>query len=287
MTSRNLQDTLNEVAQTLAAASFEQAQFEARQLVQDCLDLTFAQLLSQPERELTPEQLTRLTFWTTERARGVPLAYLARRRGFYKYDFLVEPGLLVPRPETEMVVETALRRSEECARVINLADLGCGTGCIGLSLLCEMSQLNLWAVDRDPLAVKVTAQNAAALFLTERVTPVHAAVERWEPGRYFDMVVANPPYISENDTAVEKAVRKFEPAHALFSGEDGFEALRQWTAWANRNLKPGGLFVCEFGATQGRLMQDLLARHSFTNIQLERDLSGHDRVISALKRGGA
>ena len=280
----SLEATLSVVIQRLGEAGFTDAAFEARQLAQDCLNLTFTQILTQGDRILTEAEIQTITTWTTERARGVPLAYLSRRKGFYKYDFVVEPGLLVPRPESEMVVETAIRRSEEMKTMERLADLGTGTGCIGLSLTLEFSEANLWAVDRDPLALAVTNRNAEVLGVRDRVTTINATLPKWDPGRPFDVVVANPPYIAVNDPGVEGSVRAFEPSHALFAGEEGFGALREWATWSSAHLKKDGLFVCEFGASQGRLMHEMLVRLGFVDLQMERDLAGHDRVVSARKK---
>jgi release factor glutamine methyltransferase len=280
-----LQTVIDDLVRAFGAAGFDQPQFEARQLVQEGLGLTFSQMMSQPDREIDEAATRRVMEWKKRRLKGEPLAYLSGRKGFYKYDFHVEPGVLVPRPETELIVETALRRLEDKpGPSLNMADLGAGSGCIGLSLISELTEMNLWAVDISKKACEVTMRNAQALGVEDRVRIENRPVEGWEPGLLFDLIVANPPYISETDTNVESGVRKYEPAEALFSGEDGLEALRQWSQWALRHLQPKGIFVCEFGSTQGRNMQDMIAKEGFDQIQLERDLAGHDRVISALKK---
>jgi release factor glutamine methyltransferase len=279
-----LQATLDDLVAAFRKAGFEDPSFEARQLVQEALGLTFAQMMSQPERPIDPAGGAKVKNWKAQRLNGVPLAYLSKHRGFYKYNFIVEPGVLVPRPETELVVETALRRIEDRELSVNtMADLGCGTGCIGLSLISELSFTELWAIDESEVACVVTRRNAEALGVSERVRIEKTRVQDWNPVPTFDLVVANPPYIALEDSRVEPGVRAHEPAAALFADEEGLEALRQWSEWALRHLQTQGIFVCEFGAGQGRMVQDIVARLGFENIQVERDLSGHERVISALK----
>jgi release factor glutamine methyltransferase len=279
-----LKTILDEMNQQLAKAGFEQSHFEARHIVQECLGLTFSQVASQPDHQLSEAEAIKLRDWSTQRAQGVPLAYLSGHKGFYKYDFLVERGVLVPRPETELIVETALRRLDERSVPAQaLADLGCGSGCIGLSLAAEMSALRVWAVDINPKACALTTQNAERLGVDVRVRVENRQVERWMPGMHFDIVVANPPYIAEDDPNVQPSVKAFEPKEALFSGEEGLEHIRGWANWAIKHLKPKGIFVCEIGATQSRDVQSLFARVGFDQIQIERDLAGHDRVISGIK----
>jgi len=281
MSSRQTQ--LDLLIEAFRGKGFEQPQFEARQLMQEALGLSFAQIISQPECALTEAEVEKLRDWSAQRLQGYPLAYLSGHKGFYKYDFAVEPGVLIPRPETELVVETLLRRAEELPSFSAMADLGCGSGCIGLSVAMEWSQLELWCVDMAPKACEVTERNAKAMGLGSRVNVVHSKVEEWSARRTFDAVVANPPYISTMDPRVEAHVRKYEPSEALFAADEGLDSLREWTTWAALHLTQGGLFVCEFGAEQGRPVQEFLAKSGFGKIQLERDWAGHDRVVSAFK----
>ena len=279
-----LQALLNETIDVLTKAGMDEAGFEARQLVQEALDVTFAQLVSGPDRTIDAGRVAKVQKWTRQRAEGRPLAYLSGRRGFYKNDFAVEPGVLVPRPETELVVETALRRADEREESLRtIADLGTGTGCIGLSVLSQFSSAHLHAVDASDVACRVAARNAERLGLSERVTIERATVQAWRPPGKFDLIVANPPYIAPHDPNVDAHVRAFEPALALFAEEDGLAAIREWSAWAYRHLDKDGVFVCEFGAGQSPRVEEILAGLGFEQRQIERDLAGHDRVISAVR----
>ena len=218
--------------------------------------------------------------WADKRIAGFPLAYLSGHKGFYKGEFQVQPGVLIPRPETEHVVEVALARAKE---VHHLADLGCGSGCIGLSLLREMPNAKLFALDASPVAVDVTTRNVAAQGMIGRVQVLQTKVEDWKPMFLLDLVVANPPYIALNDPQVEHSVDTYEPHEALYSGADGLDAIRSWSQWVQRSLAPGGLWVCEFGYGQAKQVHDILEKLQFEQIQIQRDLSGKERVISAFK----
>jgi release factor glutamine methyltransferase len=230
--------------------------------------------------ELMPEMVERARRWVEKRSAGVPLAYLSGRKGFYKGEFFVQPGVLIPRPESEHLIEVAVARASE---VHHLADLGCGSGCVGLSLLREMPNAKLFALDASPVAVEVTNRNVAAQGLIGRVQVLHTTVEDWKPMFLLDLVVANPPYIAINDPQVEPSVQRYEPHEALYSGKDGLDAIRSWSQWAQRSLAPGGLWVCEFGLGQAQQVQAIFEQLHFEQIQIQRDLSGKERVISAYK----
>lgn len=279
-----LQALLDETIETLTRVGMDEAGFEARQLVQEALDITFAQVVSRPDRQIEAAPVAKIRAWARARAEGEPLAYLSRRRGFYKNDFEVEPGVLVPRPETELVVETALRRADDREDPVRaIADLGSGSGCIGLSVLCQFSVANLHAVDASEIACRVTGRNAERLGLSDRVHVERAMVQTWRPSVKFDLIVANPPYIAEHDQRVEPNVRKYEPALALFAAEDGLAAIREWSAWAYHHLEKGGIFVCEIGTGQSRAVEGILGALGFERRQVERDLAGHERVVSAVR----
>lgn len=267
-----------EIVTVLKASGFENAGFECRQILNGVFG---GNNFRSENEELTGEILERARRWSLERAKGVPLAYLTGKRGFYKSDFFVEIGVLIPRPESELIVETAIARS---ANVKSIADLGCGSGCLGLSLLLELPAAKLYAVDISPIAGRVTQRNAIALALHDRMEMVSQSVESYIPKIKFDLVVANPPYIALGDANVQASVHRYEPHEALYSGPDGLEAIRAWSQWSSRNLVIGGVFVCEIGAGQSRWAQDIIGKLDFEKILVGKDLAGTLRVISAVKR---
>src|SRR5690606_4258090 len=211
------------------------------------------------------------------RAAGEPVAYLTGRRGFWTLDLAVTPDTLIPRPETELLVEQALQRlgSEAEARV---ADLGTGSGAIALAIAAERPLARVAAVDRSAGALAVARANALAHGLEGRVE--FLAGDWFAPlqGRRFDLVVSNPPYIAEGDPHLARGDLRYEPAPALASGPDGLDAIRTIVAAAPRHLLPGGWLLLEHGFDQGAAVRGLLEARGFAEVATVPDLEGRDRV---------
>lgn len=277
-------EILPQMTDAFERQGFELPQFEARELLKALLGMTGADLITQDGLALTGEQEKKLQDWMQKRLRGTPLAYLTKEKGFFKHSFKVEPGVLVPRPETELVLEVAIRRAAGMPHMIrHIADLGAGCGCIGLSLIYEWERAQLWAVESSPRAASVVVANAEQLKVYERVHVDCIAIESWDPETTFDLIVANPPYIPENDPRVEKSVHDFEPHAALYSGSDGLNAIRAWIPKSYELLNPDGLCVFEIGAGQSEQARAIMNQAGFREIQINRDLAGIERVISAVR----
>jgi release factor glutamine methyltransferase len=274
-------DCIQKIAHTLKTAGHVDPRREARFILQEALRLSAAELVRESDRELSLQEGKLLSEWEQRRAAGEPLAYISGRKGFYKAEFLVEPGILVPRPETEFVITTAMARLLVPPAAI--ADFGCGSGCIGLSLLGEWTTSRLWALDISPLAVEVTLRNAERLGFRERTRAVLSRVEDWTPDQPLDLIVANPPYIAQGDVRVEPMVHRYEPHLALYAGKDGFEAIESWIGAAYCHLKNGGVAVFEIGAGQSGAVRAIMKGRGFKAIEVTRDLAGIDRIISAIK----
>ena len=215
---------------------------------------------------------------------GEPLQYVLGRWGFRHLDLMVDRRVLIPRPETELVVDIALRLARSLERPIVCADLGTGSGAIGLSLAAELphSGLTVWLTDQSSGAIDVARANAAG-------TGSAATRIRFAQGEWFDalpahllgglaLVVSNPPYVGVDDPALEDIVRDWEPAPALFAGADGLDEIRRIVADAPRWLRRGGWLVLEIGATQGAAVGDMLHDAGFDDVGVTADFNGHDRV---------
>jgi len=277
-----ISEALSLITEAFKSNGFDQPQFEARELLKGVAALSSAELITREGSELTAEQDKNLKEWTEKRLKGVPLAYLTKEKGFFKHVFKVEPGVLVPRPETELVVEVARRRASSLPMQIRqIADLGAGSGCIGLSLIADWEDTKLWCVESSPRAGSLIVTNAELLKVYERVHVDCIAVESWDPETTFDLIVSNPPYIPLNDPKVQKSVHDHEPHAALYSGADGLDAIRNWLPKARKLLNPGGLCVFEIGAGQSSAVGAIMIQAGFNNIEFNRDLAGHDRVVSA------
>lgn len=272
-----------ELRDRMKAAGLEDPGFEARQILCRILSVETSDLVMMDESDVASMAVAKARDWADQRAKGVPLAYLTGVKGFYKFEFLVRPGVLVPRPETEIAVEEALERTKG-VKIKYIADLGCGSGCLGISVLSELQEAELFAVDASAVACETTLRNAQSLQAEDLVTVINRKVEDWTPEQPLQLVVANPPYIAEGDPNVERAVHEHEPHEALYSGADGLGAIRSWSAWASRFLAPGGVFVCEIGAGQSGAVKDIISKLSFAEIRTRKDLAGIERIVSAIKR---
>lgn len=240
--------------------------------------------LMEAQRELTPEETGRMDIKVDQRAAGQPLAHITGHREFYGREFLVTPHTLIPRPETELVIETALELMP--GERLHFADLGTGTGCIGLTLAAEQPQWRGVLLDISPDALATAAQNALRLGLQDSTAILRGDMARPPLGREsLALLVSNPPYIAEAERhLVMEEVLQNEPSSALFSPQEGLQHLRSAIAAANHALLPGGLVVLEHGANQGAAVRKLLEQGgNFKKIETRRDLAQLERCTLARK----
>jgi release factor glutamine methyltransferase len=261
---------------------YPNSSLEARRLLAHVLGISTNELFQHDKEKLDRNKNEWLSVAVERRLEGEPLAYILETQGFYKSDFIVRKGVLIPRPETEFVVESALRLFP-VQPPERFVDLGCGSGCIGLSLLKEWGHSSLLAVDISETAVAITKENMQRFGLQNRCEVKLASVDSLKEENRFDLIVANPPYIAKGDPQLEKNVEKFEPAVALFAEEDGLGALYSWSTWAKGALKSGGWWITEIGAGQDRQLSAKLMELGFVNLGTKKDLAEHTRVICAQK----
>jgi release factor glutamine methyltransferase len=243
------------------------------------LGLGRAALAADPHRALAPEELTMLESLARRRLAGEPVAYLTGWREFWSLELEVTPDVLVPRPETELLVERTLAAIAGLVRPAVL-DLGTGSGAIALAVATERADAAVTATDASPAALAVARRNATRLglanlrfFAGDWFAPV--AAER------FDAIVSNPPYVAEGDAAL--AGLAHEPRSALVTGPDALAALAAVTAGAAARLAPGGRLLLEHGTAQGAAVRALLAAAGFERIETRRDLAGHERVTEGAR----
>ena len=260
----------------LAAAGVDTPQLDARLLLQHAAELTHVDLLSASDIAVNANDADRFLALVDARSQGVPVAHLTGRREFWGLLFETGPGALVPRPDTETLVEAVLPHVEDDALV---ADLGAGTGCILAALLHERSRAFGIAVDLSPDALALAARNLA------RHAPGRAALLRgqWADalGAGFDAIVSNPPYIVHDEMAgLPREVRR-DPMLALDGGADGLDAYRALIPSAARALRSGGRLGLEIGRWQEEAVGALLERNGFGDIELASDLAGITRALTA------
>jgi release factor glutamine methyltransferase len=254
----------------------DQPRHEAEILLAAALGKSRTWIMAHPDdRVLDCEATDRYESYVTRRAHGEPVAYVLGEKEFWSLPLEVTPDVLIPRPETELVVELALThlpRNRE-ARVL---DLAAGSGAIALALARELPRATVIGTDLSEAAIAVAQRNAQRLGLAN----VTFQTGNWfDPvaEERFDLVASNPPYIAETDDRVEPDVRRFEPHGALFAGMDGLEALRVITGTAGRHLSPGGWLVVEHGDRQGLAVRELLGAAGFADVATHQDLAGLDR----------
>jgi release factor glutamine methyltransferase len=245
-----------------------------------------AYLYAHPERELTPDEQSNFDEVIRERARGCPTQYITGHQEFWGLDLLVSPAVLIPRPETEHVVETVLELVKEYPfdgpGRLKLVDVGTGSGCIALALASELPHAEIHACDISEEALEIARVNAARLALGGRVLFRKSDLLSVYAGEHFDFVISNPPYVGECDAdKVQKQVREFEPKVAVFSGREGMEIYRRLVPQAHKHLRPGGWLVAEIGYSEEDNVRNLLA--GWAEIQVTPDLQGIPRVVAARK----
>lgn len=268
----------------LEAAGLAGPVIDARLLVEAAADATRTDIVTDPHRPLTPEQETRLEQFIGRRERREPVSHILGRKGFWKIMLQVTPDVLTPRPDTETVVEYALRDFPERApwRVL---DLGVGSGAILLAILAERPAAKGLGVDISEEALAVARDNAASLGLGGRVALLRGDWTAGLDGDGFDLVVANPPYIaSAVIETLEPEVRDHEPRIALEGGADGLDHYRVLAPEILRVLKPGGRFAVEIGYDQKDAVEALFREAGAVFVTTIRDLAGRDRVVAGEKK---
>ena len=273
-----LKDALAQAIARLTAQNVPSPRMNAELLLMFTLNCDRAYLFAHPERELTPEEESRYEAALAERSRGVPAQYITGHQEFWGMDLIVSPAVLIPRPETEHVIEAVLElQASGTPRVV---DVGTGSGCIALALAKELPNAEIHATDISPAALEIARVNAARHQL-ERIHFHQTDLLEGLRGE-FDFVVSNPPYVgeSEEDT-VQLEVRKFEPRSAVFAGPRGTEVISRLIPQAHPALRPGGWLVMEISGTIAGEVRTFL--ENWENVQIKPDLQSIPRVAIAQK----
>lgn len=284
MAAYTLVEVLTRTEKFLRGKGVTSPRLEAELLLAHVLGLERLQLYLLHDRPMSDAELDQLRPLVARRATREPLSWILGRRGFHDIELLVEPGVLDPRPDTETLVEAMLERipADEPGPVY-VADVGCGTGAVGLAIAHARPSVRLYAVDLDPIAIRVTKRNVQALGLADRVGVLKGDLLGPIPSeRPIDWVVSNPPYLPSREIpGLMPEVSRHEPRLALDGGEDGLDTIRRLLAAAARRAKVG--VMLEIGQGQAARVADLVRRAGFAELTTRKDLAGIERVVGGTR----
>jgi release factor glutamine methyltransferase len=288
-----LKQTLSGAIARLTEDHVPSPRLNAELLLMFTLNCDRAFLYAHPERYLTTDETTRYEAVLAERARGVPTQYITGHQEFWGMDLIVTPAVLIPRPETEHVIETVIELQASVPGVRHPAsasrnpkaesrilDVGTGSGCIALALAKELPQAEIHATDISAAALDIARANAARHQLESRIQFREADLLAGVENKSFDFVVSNPPYVGESEEdQVQLEVRKFEPRNAVFAGPTGMEVIARLIPQAHAALTPAGWLVMEISGTMAEAVRELL--REWNDVKILPDLQSIPRVVQA------
>ena len=288
----NLKEVLSKSTLFLRQKQIDSARLDSEILIASALGWRRIDLYLKSEYPLTDSELCRCRDHIARRGRGEPAAYILGEKEFYGHLFKVSNVVLVPRPETEHLVDEVISFAKARPGPMRVVDLGVGSGCIGISIIKSLPDAQLLGLDISKQAIDCARLNATNLEVADRCQFLVADAcgelslsSSREFAQAVDVVVANPPYIAKGDTQVQPSVHDFEPHSALYSPEDGLYHIRQWVNLASKLLRVGGLLVMEFGFNQTKTVQEFIASgRGFGKSEIIKDYSGRDRVVRAIRQ---
>ena len=290
MNEWTIQKLLNWIAEYLTQKNVDAPRLSAELLLSNVLGLKRIELYTRYNEPVGAEQLARLRDLVKRAGGHEPVVYLVGKTEFYSMEFEVTPDCLIPRPETELLVQRAIEFLRGRGGPQQVCDLCTGCGVIAVAIAANVPTARVVATDISAPALSVAARNVEKHQLQERVELLQG--DLFEPvippldATPFDLIASNPPYVSDAEyEALEKNVRDYEPRIALHAGADGLDVYRRISEKAGQFLKPGGILLLEIGYTQGPTVRELLERtQAFATIEVEKDFQKHDRLVVALKK---
>lgn len=275
-----LQEAVRRGTERLAASGLKTPREDAQLLVLKATGKDLAFLLTHPEWELTAEQQEKLDTWLEQRKKHYPIQYLVGTQEFFGRPFQVDSSVLIPRPETEIVVETCLELIQALEKdTVRVVDIGTGSGCIAVTLACENPRIQVSGVDISEAALQVARENALRLGCSDRVRFVQGNVldPLESSGAVFDLIAANPPYVEDQSSEVEYSVKTFEPREAVFAGPTGLEIYSRIFRSSRLLLRRPGWLVLEMGYGIGERLTELAKAEGWRLVETHPDLAGIPR----------
>lgn len=267
----------NDIKKQLKNAGIEDNIFEAKQIIKHITGYSNEQILSGYQNELSGFQEINLQVIMKQRLNRYPLQYILGKWDFYGRPYKVGPGVLIPRPDTETVIEICLDIIEK-EKPSDVLDLCAGTGCIGITIACERKNSNVTLVEKYEEAARYIKENIKNADGNANIL-MGDIFESIGADKKYDLIVSNPPYINEKDMGNLQPEVEFEPPTALYGGEDGLMFYRAIASNYRDSLKSGGSLVFEIGYDQGEAVKDILLALGFKNVKIKKDYSENDRVV--------
>jgi len=278
----SIAEIIREVSRKLESAGVPEARREAGSLLSFILGKNRTFLISHAEEQVDENSFDQLREFVERRATGEPLQYITGVQDFYGREFRVTPDVLIPRPETELLIEAALQIVGDSGAAPFICDVGTGSGCIAITLLCEVVHGRAMAIDKSPAALEIAKLNAQNLSVADRaafvVSDCFSSLNSHD--HKFDLIVSNPPYVAEAALAgLQREVRDHEPMVALSPGPDGLSVIRRLIEDAPAFIKPGGHMLMEIGFDQGEAVTRLVNEGAWTLREIRPDLQGIPRIV--------
>jgi len=278
----NIENILIEGTNTLKQSCVSNPQLDCEILLSNSINKDKKYIILNPKQILNDEQLSDFKSLIERRKKGEPIAYLINKKEFWNNEFFVNKDVLIPRPDTELIIEEALKIYSKNTH-LQVLDIGTGSGCILLSILKERKYFHGTGIDISKKSINVSKFNAKKLNLENRVKFFHSSVDNFTVGKY-DLIVSNPPYIElVSIKYLEKNIVNFEPKLALSGGFDGFSKIRKVINKANSLIKKNGKFILEIGFNQKNKVKEILKQKGFYINKAVRDYGNNDRCIISTK----
>ena len=278
----NIENTLNQGASILKASRIPNPHLDSEILLSKSINQDKKHIILNLKEILSSKQLDNFNEFIERRKKGEPIAYLINKKEFWKDEFYVNKNVLIPRPDTELIIEQVLKIYLKESQ-LQVLDIGTGSGCILLSILKERANFYGTGIDISKKSINVSKINADKLCLTNRVKFIHSSVDNFKIGKY-DLIVSNPPYIeSFNLKYLENDIVNFEPMLALNGGFDGFSKIRKVINRASNLIKKNGKFILEIGFNQKNRVKEILRKEGFYVNKSIKDYGNNDRCIISTK----
>jgi len=278
----NIENTLNQGINILKTHRIPNPQLDSEILLSKSINKDKKHIILNSKEILNSKQLDNFNAFIERRKKGEPIAYLVNKKEFWKEEFYVNNDVLIPRPDTELIIEQVIKIYSKESQ-IQILDIGTGSGCILLSILKERSNFYGTGIDISKRCINVSKFNANKLHLTNRVKFIHSSVDNFKIGKY-DLIVSNPPYIKFLKLKyLEKNVVNFEPELALAGGFDGFSKIRKVISKASTLIKKNGKFILEIGFNQKNKVREILRKENFYINKVLKDYGNNDRCIISTK----